>query len=635
MKKILPLLLVAIFAATSVTASEKSDSSKIYFENAFTELKSLLEGKIPANFERAVFVSENPFWNNQYSFESFKRTIDEHLYFIENIIATNDRSDTMNFSAHVMSNGKFKMDDIRYLPKEKKELYLNALKNWAIFKYITDTIIVAPFYHLPISYASNDPFGRKNWASSQVLNLLASKEPRGNCFALAGLFKILSDRLNSKSSICTAPQHIYIQHRDHKGDFYNIELATAGHPGDGKIQTLTYTTNEAIMNGIALREYNDKESIGLCLVNLAKSYEHKFNSKGNEFILKCAELALKHDSLNLNALLLKQQVLDERTINYAVKNKINDINRIKTDKAISGTYFHLQKHLLKLYTLGYRQMPLYMQQMILDGFSNEKTGSISAAKNPSPFTTVKPKDPKDEQYWTLSHGAFQEVFVPKKFETYGHFTLNTEAKTISSIDTTEQKGFLIDPVAFAYDFGARMYDARLGIFISVDPLAHKMPGWSPYAAFNNNPILNIDNDGKYAVSVHYNITYNTLIKLGYSKSIADNVAHHASVYADHPPSPLLLLDNAAHGTSHSYKAGIDYSKTQFSQEEWRSNWHSMMSDAEAASGMTHEQAMQRGLAFGWSNIFSQQEKEDIGKLGQGLHALQDAYAHKGASTDEH
>src|SRR5690606_11053601 len=61
----------------------------------------------------------------------------------------------------------------------------------------------------------------------------------------------------------------------------------------------------------------------------------------------------------------------------------------------------------------------------------------------------------------------------------------------------------------------------------------------------------------------------------------------------------------------------------------------MMSDAEAASGMKHGQAMQRGLSFGWSNIFAQQNGEGIGKLGQGLHALLDAYAHQGASTSEH
>ena len=94
------------------------------------------------------------------------------------------------------------------------------------------------------------------------------------------------------------------------------------------------------------------------MVNLAKSYEHKFNTKEDKFILKCAELVLQQDSLNLNALLLKQQVLDERVISYSIKNKINDIAHLKTDTRISGTLSQLQKHLQKIYELGYRQMPI-------------------------------------------------------------------------------------------------------------------------------------------------------------------------------------------------------------------------------------------------------------------------------------
>lgn len=122
-----------------------------------------------------------------------------------------------------------------------------------------------------------------------------------------------------------------------KGDYYNIELATAGHPGDGTIQTLTHTTTEGIKSGIALRSFDTKQSIGLCLVNLAKSYEHKFGSKDDNFMLKCAELVLEHDKLNLNALLLKQQILDARVTDYAKENSINDINSLKSNNAITKT----------------------------------------------------------------------------------------------------------------------------------------------------------------------------------------------------------------------------------------------------------------------------------------------------------
>ncbi len=465
------------------------------YETAFDELKAMFEGRIEPNFERAVFISESPYLNNKYSFGSFQHAIDWHQFIIETLIGIYDKSDSIDFNVKVNQYGRFNIDDIRHLPDEKKSLYKKAVANWAIFKYITDTTAVYPFFHMPFTYASHDPFGKKDWTNSQVINLLVSGEQKGNCFALTAVYKILADRLNADARLCTAPQHIYIQHRDKKGDYFNVELATAGHPGDGTIQTLTHTTTEAIKSGIALRSYDVKQSIGLCLVNLAKSYEHKFGSKDDDFMLKCAELVLKHDRLNLNALLLKQQVLDARVTDYAKENNINDISQLKSNSEISQTVYELEKHLALLYRLGYRQMPYDMQEIIMTGIIPENFED----KNPSPFTTIVPKEEHKRKFTTLYGGLFQEVFEIREFEPYGHFTFQTTTNKITVIDTTAQTGFLIDPVAFAYDFGARMYDARLGIFTSVDPMAHKYPGWSPYSAFANNPIRFVDTDGRVIV----------------------------------------------------------------------------------------------------------------------------------------
>jgi RHS repeat-associated protein len=48
----------------------------------------------------------------------------------------------------------------------------------------------------------------------------------------------------------------------------------------------------------------------------------------------------------------------------------------------------------------------------------------------------------------------------------------------------------------AYDFGARIYDSRLGRWLSVDPLQQKYPGFSPYNFASNSPISIIDYDGR-------------------------------------------------------------------------------------------------------------------------------------------
>ena len=50
----------------------------------------------------------------------------------------------------------------------------------------------------------------------------------------------------------------------------------------------------------------------------------------------------------------------------------------------------------------------------------------------------------------------------------------------------------------SYDFGARIYDPRIGRFMSLDPRETTSPDWSPYTFACDNPIYLIDFNGEFA-----------------------------------------------------------------------------------------------------------------------------------------
>ncbi len=461
--KLLSTLLIGqLLSVQALLATDISDSLKLHFVDAKQELINMLDGKSNLSYEKAIFTIENAYWGNQVDAPSFNYQIDQHIKNIQSIIAANRNYSNQNFTRTLLET-----------EEQKKAKYERALANWAIFSYMTDTTFFFGqkklLYNLPFSYSTNDPLGTIDWSNTQVFNLLDTKQ--GNCFALVSLFKIFSERLNSQAIICTAPGHIYIRHADHKGIYHNVELATGTFPGTGSMQTLTYTTDEATKKGISLRELELKQSVALCLVYLAKGYEYKFNTRTDNFILECAELAFKYDSLNLNAMLLKAEVLEEKLI---AKNKT--IAQLQKD----NDFIDYENFITHLFSLGYREMPMEMKNLVISRLRNED------APYPVKDHTPKPNEHlgvKNDRYFTLSGGLFDEMMLTKPVEQYHRTYFDTKKKKISAfvpLDTTYNK-YPIDLVVFAW---------------SVDPLAQKYPDLSPYCAFANNPIMFIDQDGR-------------------------------------------------------------------------------------------------------------------------------------------
>ena len=105
-------------------------------------------------------------------------------------------------------------------------------------------------------------------------------------------------------------------------------------------------------------------------------------------------------------------------------------------------------------------------------------------------------------YYLRDHQGNNRVVVSSSgtvMETNHYYPFGGLFSTSTSVQPYKYNGKELDTKNGLnwYDYGARHYDAALGRWFVVDPLAEKMYGWSPYGYCFNNPIKLVDIDGKY------------------------------------------------------------------------------------------------------------------------------------------
>ena len=467
MKKIKQIFIGILFLMQLTISgfSENNDSLKIYenYKAAFDDLSYMLNDSTALNFEEAIFAIENAYHNNELSKADYTNKLNFHTARIIQLASANANKLTEIIAENNNPSG-IETNSV----SNRKKLAEHLLLNWAIFTYLTDTTwwkegdnYVA---HYPIQYEIADPFGNSHWENTMVTNLLLNPTLQGNCFSLAALYYIFSQRLHTEAYLSTAPNHIFIQHIGMDETYYNVELTTHSFPGSGTIKTFTYTSHKAISKGIAMKRLTEKEAIALCAVYLAKGYAKKLRIKNGElrmdgFALSCSALALSFDSLCLSAMLLKQEILAANTNN-------------------SDALLAIMKNLREN---GYEQMPNEMHNAIVAEIQHKKESPNIYTS--SPFEAIN----KSRNYFSLSKNKYPEMKTSgNDLYQVGNVCLNNTSQEINYISENNLAiSEMNDPVVFA---------------MSVDPLAAKYASESPYEAMGNNPVMFVDPDGR---DIHY------------------------------------------------------------------------------------------------------------------------------------
>jgi hypothetical protein len=107
------------------------------------------------------------------------------------------------------------------------------------------------------------------------------------------LYKILAEELGETANLALAPNHVYIKHQIKSDGWYNTELTSGMFPQDSWLMASGYIHLDAIKNGVFMKALNDKESLALCLFDLAQAYNRNFPGNDGEFVLKVVNRAMR------------------------------------------------------------------------------------------------------------------------------------------------------------------------------------------------------------------------------------------------------------------------------------------------------------------------------------------------------
>jgi hypothetical protein len=319
-------------------------STRYFYERAYSDLENMLNGKEKLDFKRAVFDTENAYFKEKMNYLHFCKIIQSKITICNWWISHNSLKE-YNFPDSV-----------------------NMLKNATIFKLLTDTIYLnkVDFLSAPIKYNFDDFNSKKEWSNQFVSTLLQSET--GNCHSMPFLYKILANELGASTFLALAPHHIYLKNRNKKSGWYNTELTSANFPTDAWVKASGYITIESIRSGIYMDTLSQKQSVGLCVYDLAKGYLNQTNNYTDDFVLKCCNLVLKYHPMNINAMLLKAETLRK---NYEYFIRLN-----QTLKA-QETFQEMEKIYVMGVELGYREIPQEIYDEWIESIHEEQEKYIN------------------------------------------------------------------------------------------------------------------------------------------------------------------------------------------------------------------------------------------------------------------
>lgn len=337
------------------------ENTQCYYD-AFDTILSMLRGKDPLSLSKAVFLTENAYYENVFKYEDFETAVKENVRFC-----------------------KQKMQE------EKLNEQDDLVKNTMLFRFMTDTLQLRSVkgktgsVHYPMQYDYDDYQSRINYDSHFVTKLMRTSV--GQCHSMPLYYLILAEEIGSDAYLAFSPRHSFVKIQDDKGRWYNLELTCKAVLSDAHYMNNSFIKAEAIRSGIYLNPLDKTNAVAEMLVELGRGYYVKYGL--DDFVLKCADTAAEYLANDLNALMLKAAYRERLTLTLAYLTQSPKPENLKEKYPDAYKHYEMMNALYRqIDDSGYEELPDDLYAAWLEHIAKEK--NKRQKKEDRPFIRILP-----------------------------------------------------------------------------------------------------------------------------------------------------------------------------------------------------------------------------------------------------
>ncbi|MBK7882545.1 MAG: hypothetical protein IPJ81_00905 [Chitinophagaceae bacterium] len=306
---------------------QRLEATKSY-RNSFTQLNALNPDSF--SIAKAIYLVENAFYKNQFSYEQFENAIQNRAELVKQILKREHIDPNNNLALNYGIQKLFSQANRYFNPKTKQTIDIP-----------------------PLQYDFDDYMGEKDYRQLLVTKVIQTG--KGQCHSMPLIYLAVAEQLGAKAYLSLAPQHSFIQFFDEQNNRLCFETTNGSLVSQNWLLQSGFINAAALKNKTYLDTLSQKKLFAQCLSDLLLSYLNNFGY--DDFAEQVQQKIEQLDANNLTVKLITSNLKTHEAMNKIKAVGSPPVQQLPDHPEAYQAYLQMHESYKQVDDLGYQEMP--------------------------------------------------------------------------------------------------------------------------------------------------------------------------------------------------------------------------------------------------------------------------------------